>query len=72
MCGGTTGNRFRTLNYSKILNAMQLQPTLTLADMKDETGISVAAIQKLLDQLQVKRHVERGDKDDSGRVCITQ
>lgn len=42
---------FRTPNYTKILNAMRTQPTLTLADMKEETGISVTAIQKLLDQL---------------------
>lgn len=42
---------FRTPNYSKILNAMRTQPTLTLADMKEETGISGTAIQKLLDQL---------------------
>ena len=51
---------FRTLNYTKILNAMQTQPTLTLADMRDETGISIAAIQKLLDQLIQKKYVERG------------
>ena len=42
---------FRTPNYTKILNAMQSQPTLTLSDMKEVTGISIAAIQKLLDQL---------------------
>lgn len=41
----------RTTNYTKILNAMRTQPTLTLSDMKEETGISVTAIQKLLDQL---------------------
>ena len=31
---------FRTLNYTKILNAMRTQPTLALSDMKEETGIS--------------------------------
>lgn len=46
---------FRTPNYTKILNAMRTQPSLTLADMKEETGISVTAIQKLLDQLISKR-----------------
>lgn len=30
---------------------MRTQPTLTLVDMKEITGISIAAIQKLLDQL---------------------
>ena len=64
--------QFRTPNYSKILNAMQSQPTLTLSDMREVTGISVAAIQKLLDQLQVKHYVERGEKDGSWRVFVTQ
>ena len=63
---------FRTPNYSKILNAMRSQPTLTLADMKEETGISVTAIQKLLDQLISKKYIERGEKDGSWRVFITQ
>ncbi len=63
---------FRTPNYTKILNAMRTQPTLTLADMRDETGISIAAIQKLLDQLLQKKYVERGEKDGSWRVFVTQ
>lgn len=63
---------FRTPNYTKILNAMQTQPVLTLADMKEETGISITAIQKLLDQLISKKYVERGEKDGSWRVFVTQ
>lgn len=63
---------FRTPNYSKILNSMQTQPTLTLADMRDVTGISIAAIQKLLDQLLQKKYVERGEKEGSWRVFVTQ
>jgi len=63
---------FRTPNYSKILNAMQTQPTLTLQDMKEVTGISITAIQKLLDQLLEKKYVERGEKDGSWRVYVTQ
>ena len=63
---------FRTPNYTKILNAMRTQPILTLADMKEETGISVTAIQKLLDQLISKKYVERGEKDGSWRVFVTQ
>ena len=63
---------FRTLNYTKILNAMQTEPTLTLADMKEITGISITAIQKLLDQLIQKKYVERGEKDGSWRVFVTQ
>ena len=63
---------FRTPNYTKILNAMRTYPTLTLADMKEITGISIAAIQKLLDQLIQKKYVERGEKDGSWRVFVTQ
>lgn len=63
---------FRTPNYTKILNAMLTQPTLTLADMKAETGISIAAIQKLLDQLISKKYVERGNEEGSWRVFVTQ
>ena len=63
---------FRTSNYTKILNAMRTEPTLKLADMRDITGISIAAIQKLLDQLIKKKYVERGEKDGSWRVFVTQ
>ena len=63
---------FRTPNYTKILNAMRTEPTLTLADMKEITGISIAAIQKLLDQLIQKKYVERGKKNGSWRVFVTQ
>lgn len=62
---------FRTPNYTRILNAMRTQPTLTLADMREITGVSVAAIQKLLDQLIVKKYVERGE-NGSWKVFITQ
>ena len=61
-----------TPNYTKILNAMRTEPTLTLADMSEITGISIAAIQKLLDQLIQKKYVERGEKEGSWRVFVTQ
>ena len=51
---------------------MRTQPTLTLTDMKDETGISMTAIQKLLDQLISKKYVERGERDGSWRVFVSQ
>ena len=63
---------FRTPNYTKILNAMQTEPTLTLADMREVTGISIAAIQKLLEKLIAKKYVERGEKYGSWRVFVTQ
>lgn len=63
---------FRTPNYTKILNAMRTQPSLTLAEMKEITGISIAAIQKLLGQLVQKKYVERNEKNGSWRVYLTQ
>ena len=63
---------FRTPNYTKILNAMRTEPTLTLADMKEVTGISIAAIQKLLDKLIQNKYVQRGEKEGSWRVFLTQ
>lgn len=63
---------FRTPNYTKILNAMRTQPTLTLNDLKEETGISVTAIQKLLDQLLAKNYVARGEREGSWRVFLSQ
>lgn len=63
---------FRTPNYTKILNAMRTQPTLTLNDLKEETGISVTAIQKLLDQLLAKNYVARGEREGSWRVFLAQ
>lgn len=51
---------------------MRIRPTLTLADMQEETGISITAIQKLLDQLISKKYVERGEKYGSWRVFLTQ
>ena len=39
---------------------------------REITGISIAAIQKLLDQLIQKKYVERGEKDGSWRVFVTQ
>lgn len=51
---------------------MRTEPTLTLADMKEITGISVTAIQKPIDQLVQKKYVERGEKDGSWRVFVMQ
>ena len=52
--------------------ARVFEPTLTLADMKEITGISIAAIQKLLDQLIQKKYVERGERDGSWGVFVIQ
>jgi Fic family protein len=63
---------FRTPNYTKILNAMRTQPSLTLADMKEETGISLTAVQKLVNRLIAEGYVERSERDSGWRVFITQ
>ena len=51
---------------------MHTQPMLTLSDMKEKTGISIAAIQMLIDQLLRKKYVERGEKDGSWRVFVAR
>ena len=62
---------FRTPNYAKILRLMQTQPTLTQEDMRDELGISLTAVRKLVGQLTEKNYVERNTKDGCWRVFIT-
>ena len=64
--------KFRTPNYTKILNAMRTQPVLTLMDMKTITGISLTSVQKLVNSLIEKKYVERGEKEGSWRVFLTQ
>lgn len=64
--------KFRTLNYSKILNAMRSQPTLTFADMKEITGVSITSVQKLVSQLIDRKYIERNTVDGSWRVFLTQ
>lgn len=63
---------FRTPNYTKLLNAMRTNPMLTLANMKERTGISVTVIQKLLSQLISKKYMERGEKNGNWRVFVAQ
>ena len=62
---------FRTPNYAKILRMMQTRPALTQEDMRDELGISLTAVRKLVGQLTEKNYVERNTKDGSWRVIIT-
>ena len=62
---------FRTPNYAKMLRMMQTQPVLTIEEIKDELGISITAVRKLLGQLLDKHYVERGSTDGFWRVFIT-
>ena len=43
-----------------------------MADMAATAGISMVAVEKLLTQLIEKKYVERGEKDGSWRVFVTQ
>lgn len=61
------------ISASLVENTEDTQQKLQkLADMKEVTGISITAIQKLLDQLIQKKYVERGEKEGSWRVFATQ
>lgn len=60
---------FRTPNYAKLLRMMQTQPALTQDEMKEELGISITAIRKLVGQLLEKNYVEK-NPDGSWRVII--
>lgn len=65
--------KFRTGNYSKILNAMLSRPTMTIEEMKELTGISIAAIQKLLKNLIKQKYVERSASiPSSWRVFLSK
>lgn len=64
--------KFRTPNYTKILNAMRTYPTLTMTEMQHITGISKSAVQKLIDKLIALKYVARGEKPGSWRVFISQ
>ena len=61
---------FRTPNYAKILRMMQTRPALTQEEVREELGISVTAIAKLIGQLLDKNYVEK-DTNGQWRVFIT-
>ena len=62
---------FRSMNYPKILMLMMSEPVLTLEQMREELGINMSAVKKLVAQLVSKHYVERGAEDGSWRVFIT-
>lgn len=63
--------RFRSPNYAKILRMMRSMPGVTQRDVQEETGLSITAIQKLINQLVSKNYVERNPVDGSWRVIIS-
>ncbi len=62
---------FRSDTTSKLLNLIYASPEITISELSDEIGISVAAINKQLKQLTVKGYIQRAEKDGSWRVIIT-
>ena len=62
---------FHSPNYSKILMLMMTEPVLTLEYIQQELGINLSAVKKLVNQLQDKHYIERGNTDGSWRVFIT-
>lgn len=62
---------FRTPNYANILRMMKGQYALTLEEIKEELGISMTAIRKLVNQLQSHHYIERNEEKGTWRVFIT-
>lgn len=62
--------RFRSPNYAKVLRMMRTLPNTTQKDMSEETGISINAIQKLINQLVAKNYIEKNPINGSWRVII--
>lgn len=63
--------RFRSQNYAKILRLMRSMPSLTQKDIQQSTGISITAIQKLMNQLVSRNYIEKNHADGSWRVIIS-
>jgi hypothetical protein len=62
--------QFRTPNYNKILRELQVEPESTYASLQEITGISIPALQKLMQSLADKGYIEKSDKH-GWRVFIT-
>ena len=63
--------RFRSPNYAKMLRIMRTMSTVTRRELHEELGISVTAIQKLINQLVSKNYIEKNPVDGSWRVIIS-
>ena len=63
--------KFRSPNYGRILKLMQTEPVLALTDIPSKTGISLTAVNKLVEQLLSKRYIDRGTNPGTWRVFIT-
>ena len=63
--------RFRSPNYAKMLRIMRTMPSVTQKELHEELGISITAIQKLINQLVTKNYIEKNLTDGSWRVIIS-
>ncbi|MBQ6070235.1 MAG: Fic family protein [Bacteroidales bacterium] len=61
---------FRSLNYAKILQELQIENKATYSYLQETIGINRSAIQKMLQSLQGKNYIEK-DENGSWRVFIT-
>lgn len=63
--------KFRSQNYSKILQLMRSEYSLSFNDIQQKLGISMSAVQKLIKLLQEKHYIEKSSDEGSWRVFIT-
>lgn len=61
---------FRTPNYAKILEELQLEKNATYSYLQEALGINRSAIQKMLETLQKNGYIEK-DENGGWRVFIT-
>ncbi len=61
---------FRSPNYAKILQELQIENKATYSYLQEAIGINRSAIQKMLQSLQEKNYIEK-DENGSWRVFIT-
>lgn len=50
---------------------MRTMPSVTQKELHEELGISITAIQKLINQLVAKNYIEKNLTDGSWRVIIS-
>ncbi len=62
---------FRSPSTSRMLNAMRLNPDITIEALSREVGIVTAAVKKQLHNMQNKGYIQRQSKDGSWYILAT-
>ena len=62
---------FRTPSTSILLNAMQINPDITIEALSKEAGIATTAVKKQLRQMQNKGYIQRQLEDGSWHILAT-